>query len=114
VAFARQQEAARRRDALAEQQIADARGPIETPDLEGPFDDKPDALGDAMRELDAMIDHRYDAPKTVLTGESHGAFAEFCSAARALEAHQKQGGEVLERYKAALQKLSAIAARSGG
>lgn len=86
------------RDAQTEQAIADARGPVETP----------------LDVLESLIDHSFDAPRTVLTGESHEAFAEFTAAAQALEAHQRAATPVLERYKTALAKLSGIAARSGG
>jgi hypothetical protein len=112
-----------KRDPLADVQIADARGPVETPGIEGPFDDKPEIpVGPFDYDVpvySGLMKAPFDAPtakepSTVLTGESHTAFTEFSAAAQALEAHQKQGGEVLERYKSALQKLSAIAARSGG
>lgn len=89
------------RDAQTEQAIADAREPVMIPIDEGPFDDKP-----------MLTDEDPVPPRTVLTGESHDAFAEFTAAAQALEAHQRAATPVLERYKVALGKLSAIAARS--
>lgn len=97
VAFARQQAAARR-DAHTEQLIADARSNVETP-LEGPFDDKP------APPVDLVIN---------LEGPSATAYSEFVVAAKALAEHQREGGAVLERYKAALQRLSEVAAKGGG
>lgn len=100
------------RDAQTEQAIADARA--------RPLRDDPDEA-DLARNAEGPFDDRPDVPEptaaqasTVLTGESHEAFAEFTAAAQALEAHQRAATPVLERYKTALAKLSGIAARSGG
>lgn len=101
------------RDAQTEQVIADVWRSVETPDV----------MEQAAARVHAgMADGKFGAvfplddpqPRTVLTGESHEAYAEFTAAAQALEAHQRSATPVLERYKAALAKLSGIAARSGG
>lgn len=122
------------RDPQTEQAIADARGPVETPDFDDarPVERSPDDEPDPVRvvpvpvypadfgpaidlgPLPTMEQMRDRAPRTVLTGESHEAYAEFTAAAQALEAHQRSATPVLERYKTALAKLSGIAARSGG
>lgn len=119
------------RDPQTEQAIADARADARARPLrddphsdeadmarnaEGPFDDKPDVYADipSPRAVEGVFGHGVTAKDhacTVLRGESHDAFAEFTAAAQALEAHQRAAAPVLERYKVALGKLSAIAAR---
>lgn len=96
VAFARQQSARTpKRDPLAEQQIADARGPVETP-LEGSFDDMP------RQPVDLVVS---------LEGEGAVAYETFRLAARALGEHQKTGAALMEQYRAALARLSEVAAK---
>lgn len=102
-------ESARLRDAHTEQLIADARSNVETP-LEGPFDDKPALDLGPLPTLEQMADQM---PRTVLTGDSHDAYSEFCAAAKALADNQRAAAVVLERYKAALQRLSEAAAKVG-
>lgn len=116
------------RDAQTERAIADARARLLRDDpnsdeadmarnAEGPFDDKPYAFADIPPPRGADFGHGVTAKDntcTVLRGESHDAFAEFTAAAQALEAHQRAATPVLERYKTALGKLSAIAARGRG
>ena len=51
-------------------------------------------------------------PPTLLVGEEQAAYSEFCSAAQALEQHQQQGGPIMERYRAALGRLSAVAGKA--
>lgn len=125
------------RDAQTEQAIADARSTAKryieaaraqggdreadavAEVLDGPFDDKPDVFADipSPRSADGVFGHGVTAKDhacTVLRGESHDAYLEFTAAAQALEAHQREATAVLERYKTALGKLSALAARGGG
>lgn len=73
-----------------------------------------------MSEEDArfaeyLVNREHDldqTDRTVLTGDAHDAYAEFCSAASALESHQKQAAALMERYKTALQRLSEQAAKA--
>lgn len=80
-----------RRDELTEQMIADARGPVESP-----FDEpRPPMM-----------------PMLTLVGESRDAYLDFCAAAAAVEAHQKQTPALMERYTSALKRLSVAAAKA--
>lgn len=70
--------------------VADAMSPAE-----GPSDDKP-------QPTDLVIS---------LEGEGAAAYEEFRLAARDLNAHQVAGPPLLERYRAALARLSAAAVK---
>lgn len=56
----------------------------------------------AMQEVDECIK---------LVGEEQLAYGEFCAAAAAVAEHQKATGPVMERYRAALARLSEQAAK---
>lgn len=90
--------AAIRRDRHTQQLIEDARGPVESPPLEseGPFDDKPTDL---------------PTIGVSLSGEEAAAYLAFQASAKALAEHNSTGTAVMERYRAALTRLSAAAVK---
>lgn len=99
-----------RRDAHTQSLIDEARGPVETPNLD-------ERLDDHNARIRAAIEAEAGSPPgfaVTLTGEDREAWLVFCSATQELQVAGQSLQDAQTRYREAVNKLSAIAAKRAG
>jgi hypothetical protein len=78
-----------------------------------PADPTEEAVRRAHAAIGDVQNGAFPITATILREDDHATFTEFAGICARLEEHQKQGAVLMDEYKAALSKVSSMAARHG-